>query len=292
MDLDAAWRMLVAERLDEAARLSQALLDVSPDNVSALACHAMANWKAGGDIEQSLAEVQRAVQLAPSVASLRHNLATLLASHGDSDAATEQFRAALTIKPDDTVAFYGLTQNSKFRDGELVKAMVALCANPAIEPARREFLAYGLTKVFDDLGVPEKAMTYAIEANRLGARPFDMVGEAHAVTELCALAAGDSFRRARRSGHPSRAPLFIVGMPRSGTTLVESILSRHPDVLARGETGDLAAIESDGFRRLGFGPLTGRHQMALPPARLAHRAGRNPPAAGEGGGGARVRGRH
>eukprot|EP01036_Dinobryon_divergens_P047121 gene47121-63105_t len=141
MDLDAAWRMLVAERFDDAARLSKAFLDVFPDNVSALACHAMAHWKAGGDIEQSLAEIQRAVQLAPSVASLRHNLATLLASHGDSDAATEQFRAALSIKPDDTVAFYGLTQNSKFREEtDLVNAMVALYANPALDPARREFL--------------------------------------------------------------------------------------------------------------------------------------------------------
>ena len=264
-ELDIAWKMLVEERFREAVGLSQRLLDRFPDNVSALACHAMALWKAGGDLEQSLAEMQRAVQLAPSVASLRHNLATLLASRGDSDAATDQFRAALGIKPDDTVAFYGLTQNSRFRDDSaLVRAMVALYANPALDPARREFLAYGLAKVFDDLGVPNKAMTYAIEANRLGARPFDMAKEAAAVNELSVLAAEDSFRRARRSGHPSRAPLFIVGMPRSGTTLVETILSRHPDVLAQGETGDLAALEADGFARLGLNPrAVGRHQMAL-----------------------------
>lgn len=257
--------MLVEEQFDDAARLSKGFLDVFPDNVSALACHAMAHWKAGGDIEQSLAEIRRAVQLAPSVASLRHNLATLLASGGDSDAATEQFRAALSIKPDDTVAFYGLTQNSKFReDSDLVNAMVALYANPALDPARREFLAFGLAKVFDDLGVPDKAMTYAIEANRLGARPFDLAREMAAVGELSALAAEDSFRRARRSGHPSRAPLFIVGMPRSGTTLVESILSRHPDVFARGETGELAAVESEGFARLRLTPqAVGRHHMAL-----------------------------
>jgi len=142
--------------------------------------------------------------------------------------------------------------------------MVALYANPALDLARREFLAYGLAKVFDDLGVPYKAVTYAIEANRLGARPFDMSHEAAAVDKLSALAAENAFRHARRSGHPSRAPLFIVGMPRSGTTLVESILSRHTDVFAQGETGNLAAVEADGFVRLGLNPqVVGRHQMAL-----------------------------
>ena len=81
-----------------------------------------------------------------------------------------------------------------------------------------------------------------------------MSHEAAAVDELSALAAEDAFRNARRSGHPSRAPLFIVGMPRSGTTLVESILSRHPDVFAQGETGNLAAAEAGGFMRLGLNP--------------------------------------
>jgi len=104
-DLDSAWKMLVGERFGEAVSLSQGVLDRFPDNVSALACHAMALWKAGGEIEQSLAEIQRAVHLAPSIASLRHNYATLLASRGDGNAATVQFRAALSIKPEDTVAF-------------------------------------------------------------------------------------------------------------------------------------------------------------------------------------------
>ena len=264
-ELEVAWALLGQQRFDEARRQAGSILQRFPQNVSALACHAMANWKAGGDIDQSIAEMRRAVELAPEVASIRHNLATLLASRGDSEAATEQFREALRIKPDDTVAFYGLTQNFKFReDSRLLNSMVALYSDPALEQGPREFLAYGLAKAFDDLGVPYKAIAYAMEANKLGARPFDIAGENAALDELKELARLDAFRKARDSGHPTRAPLFIVGMPRSGTTLVESILSRHRDVAAQGETGEVAAIEDMAYARLGAaGRRMNRHELIL-----------------------------
>ena len=92
-------------------------------------------------------------------------------------------------------------------------------------------------------------MRYAIEANRLGARPFEAAREAAAVEELRELAGLDAFRRSRGSGHPTEAPVFIVGMPRSGTTLVEAILARHPDVLALGESEEFRQIEAAGYAR-------------------------------------------
>src|SRR3954462_7795747 len=107
-ELDLAWALLGQQHFGEAAQRARSVLSRFPENVSALACHAMANWKSGGDIELSLEEMHRAVALAPAVASIRHNLATLLASHGDVDAAAGEFRVALEIKPDDTLAFYGL----------------------------------------------------------------------------------------------------------------------------------------------------------------------------------------
>jgi len=264
-ELNLAWGLLNQQRFSEAVERADNILARYPLNVSALACHAMANWKADGDIGLSIDEMNRAMSLAPTVASIRHNLATLLASRGDIEAAAAQFREALRLKPDDAMAFYSLTQNVKFaREDDQVRAMVQLAASPATPDAAREFLDYGLAKVFDDLGVPERAMPYAIEANRLGARPFEMAWEANGVEELGELARLDAFRAARDSGHPSRAPLFIVGMPRSGTTLVESILSRHPDVLAPGESQQIPELEEAGYRRIGIAPSRlGRHEMML-----------------------------
>mgnify|MGYP001555904513 CR=1 FL=1 len=147
-ELDQAWHLLSQQRFAEATRQAAAVLARFPDNVSALACHAMASWKADGDIAESLAEIQRAVALAPGEASIRHNLATLHASAGDIEAAAEQFEAALAIKPDDTLAFYGLTQNRRFgAESDLVRAMVALDADPGLDQTRREFLNFALAKV-------------------------------------------------------------------------------------------------------------------------------------------------
>lgn len=225
----------------------------------------MAMWKGGGPIDASIAEIRRAVALAPAVPSLRHNLATLLASRGDIAPAAAEFREALRLKPDDTMAFYGLTQNHRFVEHEpLLDQMTALHGQTGLGDGPREFLAYGLAKAYDDLGVADKAMSYALEANRLGARPWDLAGEAAALEELAELARLDAFRRARSSGHPSRAPLFIVGMPRSGTTLVEAVLSRHPAVLTRGEASGLPNIENAALARLNPSRRRiGRHQLIL-----------------------------
>lgn len=262
-ELEIAWALLGQGRFNEASARAGTLLARQPDNVSALVCHAMASWKSSGDVELALGEMRRAVMLAPDDPTIRHNLANLLASRGDMTDAVAQYEAALAIKPDDTLAFYGLTQNQKFRAlTPLVAAMESLHQDGQLEPRRREFLAYGLAKVFSDLNVPDKAMAYAIEANELGARPFDVAGEMQALAALRELTRQDAFRKARHSGSPDRRPLFIVGLNRSGTTLVESILSRHPQVVSRGELSDVHEIEALALRSRRAGPAA-RHTAML-----------------------------
>src|SRR5689334_25379236 len=155
-ELERAWALLQNNRAAEARDAAARVLKRFPDNVSAIVCHAMANWQAEGDITLSLSQMRRAVARVPEVASIRHNLATLLMSSGEIDAATEQFREALRIKPDDTIAFQSLVQNIKFtEETELVRAMVTLHDAAQLDPNRREYLAFGLAKVFDDLNAPE-----------------------------------------------------------------------------------------------------------------------------------------
>src|SRR5437868_1219871 len=72
-ELDLAWALLGQQRYAEAARQAEGILARFPNNVSAIACHAMALWKDSGDSAQPLLEIGRAVELAPDVASLRHN---------------------------------------------------------------------------------------------------------------------------------------------------------------------------------------------------------------------------
>jgi tetratricopeptide (TPR) repeat protein len=263
-ELETAWKLLSDGRSAEARDAAARVLTRYPGNLSAVVCHAMANWKAEGDIALSLEEMRRAAAAAPNVASIRHNLGTLLMSNGEIDAATAEFREAMRIKPDDTVAFQSVVQNIKFtEETDLVREMVALHARGVLDKARREYLAFGLAKVFDDLNMPERAMAYAMEANALVGRPFDLAGEEAALAELRELGRLDAFRRSRGGGHPSRALLLIVGMPRAGTTLVETILARHPDVLPLGESGQFPNVERSARQRRGHGGGVLRHELAL-----------------------------
>ncbi|HTM76537.1 MAG TPA: sulfotransferase [Devosia sp.] len=229
----------------EASAMAASVLAVDPDNVAALCCRAMADWDLGHDIALSIVALRRAVALAPDVAPIRHNLATLLAAEGDFTGAGESFEAALTLRPDDTQAFYGLATNHRFtEETPVVRAMLALYSAGTLNRSAREFLCFGLAKVYADLGNRGRAMHFCIEANWLADRPYDVLGERRRVAEIQALAADNAFATLRSSGHPSAAPLFIVGMPRSGTTLVEAILSRHPQVQAGGETERMLDLES------------------------------------------------
>jgi hypothetical protein len=121
----------------------------------------------------------------------------------------------------------------------------------AVAGVTRELLAFALAKVFDDLGQYERAFRFATEANAAVSRPFDLKAELAQLDELRRMTEADSFRRLRGSGQESETPLFIVGMTRSGTTLVESILSRHPDVLAQGELRQIPKAEQAARRQLG-----------------------------------------
>lgn len=87
----------------------------------------------------------------------------------------------------------------------------------------------------------------AIEAS---ASKYNPVREAKAVEEVEELATRDRLEGLAPFGHQTRAPIFVVGMPRSGTTLLESIIAEHPQVLAAGELTALGVIGKMVSRRL------------------------------------------
>jgi hypothetical protein len=98
-------------------------------------------------------------------------------------------------------------------------------------------LHLGIAKAFDDLGDYEQAMRHIARANvvRKKLSSFDRKALAGFVDGLIGLYTPEFLGRRARRGDPSRQPVLIVGMPRSGTTLTEQILSSHPAVAGAGE---------------------------------------------------------
>ncbi|HVW92693.1 MAG TPA: sulfotransferase [Devosia sp.] len=265
-----AWVLLSRGDYAGAAQLSGRVLRQDPGDVSALCCNAVSNWQLGGDIQASLAQMRRAVEMAPNVASVRHNFATILASNGEIGLACENFRRAIDLKPDDTEAFYALTQNHTFREEEPILAhMLDLYAKGGLSRSKLEFLCFGLARAHADLGRYARAMHFCVEANWLANRPYDAAKPRAELTELRRLTISGALRHVAPGAEQSRAPLFIVGMPRSGTTLVETILARHPEVHAGGEMLHMLDVEQAllAWARENRGLKGGPHEMlrVIPP---------------------------
>ena len=134
-------------------------------------------------------------------------------------------------------AFYNLIQVSKLTEADRsrVDQMENLARQESVPIKQRLYLEYALGRAHDQLGGYEGAMAHFDEANRLAfrihnqGRPFD-----HATERV----QNDALRApisARYRGSESEAPIFIVGMIRSGTTLLEQIVSSHPRIAAAGE---------------------------------------------------------
>jgi tetratricopeptide (TPR) repeat protein len=140
------------------------------------------------------------------------------------------------------------------RDSSLIERMVALTKARDLDDQTRIRLAFALGKAMDDLGEYASAMAHFEEAHRLslaqGSAPFDRAAFEAEVSAIIKAYTGERVREEGVSGSEADLPLPIVGMMRSGTTLVEQIVSSHPEVTAGDE---LCFWRDHGFRQLRSG---------------------------------------
>ncbi|WP_243733034.1 tetratricopeptide repeat-containing sulfotransferase family protein [Luteimonas yindakuii] len=175
----------------------------------------------------------RAVQLQPRAANMRFNLATALMFVGDLDAAEREYEACLALDPRYWKAHLALSQLRRQRpDSNHVERLQSLLATVE-EPAGRLYVNLALEKELSDLGEHARSLQH-LRAGKAAWRQtldYDIRRDERIF---------DAVRRGfdaapERPGHASREPFFILGMPRSGTTLVERILSSHSEVASAGE---------------------------------------------------------
>lgn len=183
--------------------------------------------------------LRRALALAPRNAEIRRILGIVLQKRGDFEAASVEFEQAMALDPSDVSVYYYLTISKKIgeTDRPLVDRMSAQLGRPDLVQRDRVGLNFGLGKAFDDLGDYAAAMRHFDEANLLVRTDlaFDRAGFAADNDRLIRCFTAARFAANRGLGAPDELPILIVGMPRSGTTLVEQIISAHPLVGAGDE---------------------------------------------------------
>ncbi len=166
-------------------------------------------------------------------------LGTVLAEAGDADAAWACYDHVTRISPQYAGSFYDLVRCRPIRatDADLIGRMTAAAARPDLHGEARLKLHLALGKVADDLGNPADAMRqfHAASVIRCGSDNDDCRAIEVRVERLINRFDAQHLARAADIGLGDRTPIFIVGLPRSGTTLVEQILSCHPDLHPGGE---------------------------------------------------------
>ncbi|MER9940195.1 tetratricopeptide repeat protein [Mesorhizobium sp. M0088] len=191
-----------------------------------------------GRLDEALAVFREALAIRPKDADLLHGLGVGLMEKGKLDEAVDLFRQALAINPAMATAWLMLTQvkRQKDRDSEL-GGMEAQHAKAPQDSLARMQLSFGLGKANDDLRDYGRAFDYFAEGNAIRRKSINY-DQARTRAEFEAMKAtfdAGFFEKHRPSSISDDTPIFIVGMPRSGTTLVEQIIASHPQVYGAGE---------------------------------------------------------
>jgi tetratricopeptide (TPR) repeat protein len=227
----------------EAATQMEALLAREPKNRLYLTTYATVC--AGlGRIEEALPRYRELLKEVPDDPELHLSIGHLLKTLGDSDAIAA-YRAAATARPDYGEAYWSLAdmKTYRFTDEELAR-MRAQEAAPQRKLEDRYQLCFAIGKALEDRGAYEEAFTYYARGNELKKtecryRPGITERNTAAQKAVCTR---EFFAARAGYGAESDAPIFIVGLPRSGSTLIEQILASHTQVEGTMELADIARM--------------------------------------------------
>ena len=232
-------------RLKEAEAVYRQVLAMQPGHVTTL--NNLGNVLGEmGQADAALAAYDRALELNPRAASTYDNKGLLLNELGRPGEAAEVIERSIAISPKRARAYYNLTSAKTFAAGDpLLAAMEALAGDDAALTATdRIELDYALAKAYADLGDHDRAFERYLQgaARKREQMGYDEPLELGILERTTQAFTAEAIWRGQGVGDPSDAPVFILGMPRPGTTLVEQILASHPKVFAAGEIGDLGDI--------------------------------------------------
>ncbi len=194
-----------------------------------------------GAADEAEKELRRAIAVAPDYAAARVMLGELLLERGQFEDARRHLVQAVEVLPD---AIQPLSATGRMTevDRPLLERIRDQAERADLGPIQRGTIHFGLGKAFDDLGDYAEAMRHYEAGSRLKSSTvrFNRADMAARYDNLIAGFSAEELeqmqRRLPQRAHPDdNLPVLIVGMPRSGTTLVEQILSSHPSVAAGGE---------------------------------------------------------
>jgi tetratricopeptide (TPR) repeat protein len=232
------------DKVDEACEYGERLLTVGADNANS---HLVAGnaYSAAGRYDEAIALYRNALQKAPdhlgAMAGLAHNLKTI----GQQDEAIEIYRQCLAINPYFVDTYWNLANLKTFRftDDEIAE-MEKLLEHPEIPDESQVFLQNALGFAHEGRKDYDKAFHHFARGNAVKRRLeyYDSVNTEFLFDRIIEVFDAERLSRQVAGGDADATPIFIVGLPRSGSTLLEQILASHSQVDGTSELPDISMI--------------------------------------------------
>jgi len=195
-----------------------------------------------GRVDEAIEAYRKAIAIKPDFADAYSHLGLVLKMTGDMAGAEQAYTRVLALQPDRLEVYRLITQLRRYRqrgdsNADVIEQHLQI---PGLPPGKAMHLHFALGKIHDDLGEYDAAFGHFQEANRIRREGYhyDINDDIATLNKARSLFTREFFEQRRGFGQTKARPIFIVGMPRSGSTLVEQILSSHPGVVAAGEVPD------------------------------------------------------
>lgn len=248
-DFTGAWILLGGvlheqKRNVEAIECYRKACTIEPDN--AFAWGALGNAFAfAGWPHKAVEAYAKSVELDPGSPAMQMGYAHVLKTLGHQDASLAAYRAAIRAKPDFGEAYWSMANLKVFRfEDREVEAMEEQVRRDDLAPSADIHFRFALGKAYEDRGDYDRAWHFYTTANQrqrmqVAHDPLEMEARQEEIREvLCR-----EFLEANAGhGHEAADPIFIVGLPRSGSTLIEQILASHSQVEGTAELPNLGKI--------------------------------------------------
>ncbi len=240
--LEITKALLGQGRESDAERYLAEVLIKTPEDFSALETLValktnFAKW------DEAIALLKGRIEQLPPSAVVHHLLADILRSAGKMEEAELNYRRAIEIAPHESASYAGLARLRRYEQNdpllEQIESQITQCSSVAEVDASFYFSA---AKIYDDIGEYDKAFTFYQKANLLSKKKFSVSAFHKGVAALKDVFSEQFFSKRAHFGCSVKTPVFIVGMPRSGTTLVEQMMASHSEVAGVGERADIPAI--------------------------------------------------
>lgn len=181
----------------------------------------------------------------PSMIELWISLAHVLKFAGDNDGAIAAHRHVLELRPEHGEAWWSLADLKTFSFSQAdIAAMEAVASRPDLADDDRLRVHFAVGKAYEDLGQDELSFDHYAQGNaiRAGQLRHDPAKVTDLVSRIEQTVTGKLIASRSDAGCQAADPIFILGMPRSGSTLVEQILASHPQIEGTAELPDIIVI--------------------------------------------------